>query len=107
MSHSRVTPELRRWIITQIETGQTPEAVLEAMRGNGWPEGAALDVMERTLRMRVAQIKAAENAARHGEPTDPARVAADASPSPPDPAAAADAAAANNAAAAGAGRSGA
>lgn len=64
MSHSRVTPELRRWIITQIESGQTPEAVLEAMIGNGWPEGTALDVMERTLRMRVAQIKANENAAR-------------------------------------------
>ena len=64
MSHSRVTPELRRWVITQIEAGQTPEAVLEAMIGNGWPEGTALDVMERTLRMRVAQIKANENAAR-------------------------------------------
>ena len=64
MSHSRVTPELRRWIITQIEAGQTPEAVLESMIGNGWPEGTALDVMERTLRMRVAQIKANENAAR-------------------------------------------
>jgi hypothetical protein len=64
MSHSRVTPELRRWVVTQIEAGQTPEAVLESMIGNGWPEGAALDVMERTLRMRVAQIKANENAAR-------------------------------------------
>lgn len=66
MSHSRVTPELRRWVITQIEAGQTPESVLEAMIGNGWPEGTALDVMERTLRMRVAQIKANENAARAG-----------------------------------------
>lgn len=64
MSHSRVTPELRRWVVTQIEAGQTPESVLESMIGNGWPEGAALDVMERTLRMRVAQIKANENAAR-------------------------------------------
>ena len=64
MSHSRVTPELRRWIVKQIEAGQTPEALLEAMIGNGWPEGTALDVMERTLRMRVAQIKAIETAAQ-------------------------------------------
>ena len=64
MSHGRVTPQLRHWIIQQIEAGQTPDSVLESMIGNGWPEGTALDVMERTLRMRVAQIKAIETAAQ-------------------------------------------
>lgn len=64
MSHGRVTPQLRHWIIQQIESGRSPEAVLESMLGNGWPEGAALEVMERTLRIRVAQIRAAENADR-------------------------------------------
>ncbi len=62
MSHGRVTPQLRHWIVKQIEAGQSPETVLDSMIRNGWPEGAALDVMERTLRMRVAQIKAAQNA---------------------------------------------
>lgn len=37
---------------------------------NGWPEGTALDVMERTLRVRVAQIKAAENAASQATTTN-------------------------------------
>lgn len=64
MSHGRVTPQLRHWIIQQIEAGNSPEAVLESMLANGWPEGAALEVMERTLRTRVAQIRAAENADR-------------------------------------------
>jgi len=63
LSHGRVTPQLRHWIVKQIEAGQSPESVLESMIRNGWPEGTALDVMERTLRMRVAQIKAVENAA--------------------------------------------
>jgi len=63
MSHGRVTPQLRHWIVKQIEAGKSPESVLELMIRNGWPEGAALDVIERTLRMRVAQIKAVENAA--------------------------------------------
>jgi len=63
MSHGRVTPQLRHWIVKQIEAGKSPESVLELMIRNGWPEGAALDVIERTLRMRVAQIKSVENAA--------------------------------------------
>jgi hypothetical protein len=61
MSHGRVTPELRRWIIKQVEAGQTPEGLLQSMIANGWPESVALEVMERTLRIRVAQIKAGEN----------------------------------------------
>lgn len=70
MSHGRVTPQLRHWIVKQIEAGQSPEAVLESMIRNGWPEGTALDVMERTLRMRVAQIKAVENAASQATTTN-------------------------------------
>jgi hypothetical protein len=31
------------------------------MIANGWPESVALEVMERTLRIRVAQLKAGEN----------------------------------------------
>lgn len=62
MSHAKVTPQLRLWIIKQIEAGQSSDSVLQALVVKGWPEGAAIDVMQRTLRARVAQIKAAENA---------------------------------------------
>lgn len=61
-THAKVTPELRRWIITQTEAGQTPAALLEAMIKLGWPEGAALEVMERALTEKVAQIRAKEAA---------------------------------------------
>ncbi len=61
-THAKVTPELRRWIITQTETGQTPEALLQAMIKLGWPEGAALEVMERALTEKVAQIRAKDAA---------------------------------------------
>jgi len=64
MSHAKVTPQLRLWIIKQIESGQSPDSVLQALVTKGWPEGAAIEVMQRTLRVRVAQIKAAENAER-------------------------------------------
>ena len=62
MSHGKVTPQLRLWIVKQIESGQSPESVLKSLVSKGWPEGAAIDVMQRTLRARVAQIKASENA---------------------------------------------
>jgi hypothetical protein len=68
MSHGRVTPQLRHWIIKQIESGQSPESVLQTLIGNGWPEGTAIDVMQRTLRARVAQIKAVENAENARDP---------------------------------------
>ena len=64
MSHGKVTPQLRHWIVKQIESGQSPESVLKSLVGNGWPEGAALEVMQRTLRARVAQIRARENMAQ-------------------------------------------
>ena len=65
-THAKVTPGLRRWIITQTELGQTPDKLLDAMIKLGWPEGAALEVMERALTEKVAQIRAkdvANNAA--------------------------------------------
>ena len=64
MSHGKVTPQLRHWIVKQIESGQSPESVLKSLVGNGWPESAALEVMQRTLRARVAQIRARENTAQ-------------------------------------------
>lgn len=57
-THRKVTPELRRWIVKQIEAGVQPQALLESMIQKGWPEGAALDIVERTLRARAAQLQA-------------------------------------------------
>lgn len=56
--HGKVTPMLRRWVVAQIEAGQSPEVVLQQLIDKGWPEGTALDLLERTLRTRVAQINA-------------------------------------------------
>jgi hypothetical protein len=56
--HAKVTPALRRWIIEQIEQGESPEKLLQQLIDKGWPEGTALDLLERTLRTRVAQISA-------------------------------------------------
>jgi hypothetical protein len=56
--HAKVTPALRRWIIDQIERGQSPKTVLQHLLDKGWPEGTALELLERTLRTRVAQVSA-------------------------------------------------
>lgn len=55
--HAKVTPELRHWIVSEVERGRSPLDLLQAMTGQGWPEGAALEIIERTLKTRVAQLK--------------------------------------------------
>ena len=70
-THAKVTPELRRWIITQTEAGQTPDALLETLVKLGWPEGAALEVMERALTEKVAQIRAKEAASEASSDAEP------------------------------------
>lgn len=49
MTTQDITPELRRWIITQAQAGHTPEALLASMRASGWDESAAVQAMEDTL----------------------------------------------------------
>ncbi|MBU3748810.1 MAG: hypothetical protein FGM36_16290 [Burkholderiaceae bacterium] len=53
----RLTPDTRRWIIAQAEAGQPAEVLLKAMVGSGWTEDAALDAIESTLRLKVAEIE--------------------------------------------------
>lgn len=53
----RLTPDIRRWIIAQAEAGQPAEALLKAMVATGWSEEAALDALESTLRLKVAEIE--------------------------------------------------
>ena len=45
-----VTPELKRWIIAQATSGQSPELSLQAMKSSGWDEDIAIDALESTMR---------------------------------------------------------
>lgn len=45
-----ITSELRQWIIQQAQAGQTPDAVLAAMKASGWQETVAVQAMEETLK---------------------------------------------------------
>lgn len=46
----QITPELQRWIVAQASAGQSPEAVLGAMRASGWAADVAEQALEETLR---------------------------------------------------------
>ena len=49
----RITPELKRWIVEQATTGQSPAAVLKAMRDSGWSADVAEQALEDTLRSHL------------------------------------------------------
>jgi prolyl 4-hydroxylase len=66
-----ITLDLRRWIIEQVDAGQRPEAVLEAMKASGWQEEVARGALEEVLRQRVAERPAGAVAAA----VEPAAVA--------------------------------
>ncbi|MBP6270821.1 MAG: 2-oxoglutarate-dependent dioxygenase, partial [Rhizobacter sp.] len=50
----RITPELQRWIVDQATSGQSPDAVLRAMRDSGWSAAVAEQALEDTLRDHLA-----------------------------------------------------
>jgi prolyl 4-hydroxylase len=52
-----VTPELRRWIVSQAAAGHSPEAVLDAMKASGWEEDTALEALESTMRDHLLQMQ--------------------------------------------------
>ena len=45
----QLTPELRRWIVEQAQSGHTAEAVLKSMLASGWDEDVAVEAMELML----------------------------------------------------------
>ena len=51
-----VTDELRRWIVGQAEAGTRPDDAIAALRGVGWTEAHAVQVMEQVLGERIEQI---------------------------------------------------
>ena len=64
----RLTPDPRRWIIAQAEAGQPAEALLKALVAAGWTEDAALDALESTLRLKVAEIESRAPAPKPAQP---------------------------------------
>jgi prolyl 4-hydroxylase len=64
----RLTPDTRRWIIAQAEAGQPAEALLKALVSAGWTEDAALDALESTLRLKVAEIESRAPAPKPAQP---------------------------------------
>lgn len=50
MSKQVITPDLRRWIVEQAQSGCLPEDILASMRASGWDEEVALQALEQTLR---------------------------------------------------------
>jgi prolyl 4-hydroxylase len=49
MSAQHVTPDLRRWILTQVSEGHSVELILQAMRASGWNETVALAAYQHTV----------------------------------------------------------
>ena len=49
MSAQHVTPDLRRWILTQISEGHGVELILQAMRASGWNEAVAMAAYQHTV----------------------------------------------------------
>lgn len=50
-----ITPELRQWIVEQVQAGCSPESVLQSMRDAGWQESVALLALETTLTNHLKQ----------------------------------------------------
>ena len=49
MSAQPVTPDLRRWILSQVSEGHGADRILQAMRASGWNDAVALAAYEHTL----------------------------------------------------------
>ena len=82
MSDQFVTPDLRRWILTQVSDGHSAEKILQAMHASGWNETVALAAYQHTVAdapvgaLPLDIGKAVESAADHAhnkvpEPTWP------------------------------------
>lgn len=50
-----VTAELGDWILQQVQSGQSPDAVLKPLLDNGWEEQAAIDAVEDAMRVYIEQ----------------------------------------------------
>jgi prolyl 4-hydroxylase len=65
-----ITPELRRWIVDQVEAGCTPEALLQSMAQSGWKPDVAAQALDATLTEHLAQRGIPIEAVVQAETTD-------------------------------------
>ena len=62
MSAQHVTPDLRQWILAQVNAGHLPDAIVKSMLASGWSEPVALQALEDTLRTHLVERAAAADA---------------------------------------------
>lgn len=53
----KAKPDIKRWIIDQVEAGMAAPAVLQGMQASGWTEQDALEVLEFTLQEYLDQSR--------------------------------------------------
>jgi len=59
MSAQHVTPDLRQWILAQVNAGHLPDAIVKSMLASGWSEPVALQALEDTLHTHLMERAAA------------------------------------------------
>lgn len=67
----QITTETRHFVLSEIEAGQPPQAVLMALMARGLAEEAAVDFMTEVLEVRMAELRE-RNAAAVAPPSGPA-----------------------------------
>lgn len=71
----KAKPDIKRWIIEQVEAGMAAPAVLQGMQASGWSEQDALEVLEFTLQEYLDNSRgqgSGEEAAASGAQLPPA-----------------------------------
>ena len=68
MSVQHVTPDLRQWILAQVNAGHLPDAIVKSMLASGWSEPVALQALEDTLRTHLVEQAAANATLPAGVP---------------------------------------
>lgn len=57
MKQPEDTPELRQWIIRQVEHGRAPDELLRDLMSRGHAEAQAVELMTRAFESRLAEVK--------------------------------------------------
>ena len=68
MNAQVVTPEVRQWIVEQVQAGCRPEDVLAAMRTSGWQDDVAVAAMAHSLQQFLPATPVPPHATRLPEP---------------------------------------
>lgn len=60
-AYQAITPDLRAWIVAQVQAGHAPQVVLASMKASGWHEATAIEAMESSLAGHLAQQAATQS----------------------------------------------